>query len=251
LVDSWRAIGVRRNDLRSGLDIVFAGDISNKNSSAFDLRDSTGRLKVGVQFDAPLTRLIERNDYRKALIEYQQARRDHYQAEDMITRDLRSILRNIDLNELNFEIQRAAIHVAIAQVELARLKLQEPPKPNQTNSFGATTARDLVTALSSLLDAQNQFVNIWVNYESLRRSLDLDMGTMQLDPEGMWVEQGKFEYGSSNEQPPVDPLMKPLVSEVVPDMATEPAVVGPPRPVTEAAEIVPQMVELVQPVVQQ
>jgi len=29
-----------------------------------------------------------------------------------------------------------------------------------------------------------------VNYEALRRNLDLDLGTMQVDAEGLWIDPG-------------------------------------------------------------
>ena len=154
------------------------------------LRSSTGRLRVGAQFESPLTRIAERNQYRQALIEYQQARRAYYQFGDQVSANLRSTLRSLDVNQLNFEFRRVAVDVAIAQVELTRLRLQEPPQPGAEAVFGNTTARDLVSALSDLLTAQNDFLSVWASQEVLRRSLDLDLGTMQLDPRGLWVDPG-------------------------------------------------------------
>src|SRR5690606_16520331 len=127
---------------------------------------------------------------RKALIEYQQARRNYYNFEDTIKRSLRTTLRSVELNLLNFELRRAAVHVAVAQVELSRLRLTEPPKPGVEQSFSNTTARDLVSALSDLLNVQNDFLSVWVNYEVQRRSLDLDLGTMRLDERGIWIDPG-------------------------------------------------------------
>jgi hypothetical protein len=48
-----------------------------------------------------------------------------------------------------------------------------------------------------LLSAQNSFLAFWVNYEVLRRGLDLDLGTMQLDSEGLWIDPGTIgeDYG--------------------------------------------------------
>ena len=190
LVDTWRLIQFNANSLESDLDIIFSGDIGNVGDNPFRLRSTTGRLRVGLEFDAPLTRLAERNTYRQALIEYQQARRNYYQFEDRVSQRLRFILRTVNANLRNFELRRAAVQVAIAQVELARLRLQEPPRPGEEAAFGATTARDLVSALSDLLDAQNFFLSVWVNYEVLRRTLDFNLGTMQLDPEGIWLDPG-------------------------------------------------------------
>ena len=101
----------------------------SSSDNPFDLRASNGRLRVGLQFDAPLTRLAERNVYRQSLIEYQQARRQYYQFRDRVQRDVRGTLRQLRLDDLNFELRRAAVHVAITQVDLARLRLSEPARP--------------------------------------------------------------------------------------------------------------------------
>lgn len=188
LVDTWRLIYFNANDLRSGLDIVFSGDIGNLGDNPFNIRDTTGRLRVGVEFDAPLTRLAERNVYRQSLIEYQQARRTYYQFRDRIAQSLRSTLRQVRLNEINFELRRAAVLVAISQVDLTQLRLSEPPQPGEEQQLSNTTARDLVQSLSDLLNVQNDFLSVWVNYEVQRLNLELDLGVMQLDPNGLRAE---------------------------------------------------------------
>ncbi|MCH8922425.1 MAG: hypothetical protein IIA67_04675, partial [Planctomycetes bacterium] len=191
LVDSYRLIEFNANDLESDLDIVFSGDISNVGNNPARLRNTTGRLRVGLEFDAPLTRLAERNIYRQALIEYQQARRQYYETVDRINQGLRAMLRTVELNKLNFELRRAAIRVAADQVELIRFRLREPPRPGE--KLEATTGRDLVTALSDLLNVQNEFLSVWVNYEVLRLGLDFNLGTMQLNRQGLWIDPGPID----------------------------------------------------------
>ncbi len=190
LVDSWRLIHFNANDLRSNLDVVFTGDIANTGQNPFNLNHENGRLRVGLQFDAPLTRLAERNVYRQSLIEYQQARRSYYRFIDRTYQVLRQTLRQIRLNEINFEIRREAVLVAIAQVDITQLRLSEPPKPEVEPEFGATTARDLVQALGDLLVAQNDFLSVWVNNEVQRFNLEFDLGLMQLDSQGLYQPLG-------------------------------------------------------------
>ncbi len=190
LVDSWRLVQFNADNLESTLDVTFDGDISTVGDNPLDFRSSTGRLSVGVEFDAPISNLAERNIYRQALIEYQQALRRYYTFVDRITAGLRDTIRTLEVNQLNFELRRAAIEVAISQVELTRFRLQEPPRPGEEALLGATTARDLVSALTDLLTAQNDFLSVWINQEALRRTLDFDMGTMQLDPSGSWIDPG-------------------------------------------------------------
>lgn len=203
VVDSWRLIQFNANDLGSGLNLVFNGDIGNVGDRPFDLRPSNGRLRLGLQFDAPLTRLAQRNVYRQSLIEFQQAKRNYYQFRDRIQRDVRSSLRQLKLDDLNFELRRAAVHVAITQVDLARLKLSEPARPVSASlpgqptqpggqaQFGETLARDLVTAIIDLLNVQNDFLSVWVDHEVQQLNLDFDLGVMELDARGVRIEHNQ------------------------------------------------------------
>ncbi len=200
LVDSWRLITFNADDLQSDLDFVFSGDIGNVGDNPFALQGNKGRLRVGLEFDAPLTRLAERNVYRQSLIEYQQARRNYYRFRDNVHRGIRSTLRQMRVDQLNFELRRAAVHTAITQVDLARLRLSEPARPvaaaapgtplapGGQSQFGDTVARDLVNALIDLLNVQNDFLSVWVDNEVQRLQLDFDLGVMELDGNGQRIE---------------------------------------------------------------
>lgn len=187
LVNSWRAIEVVADDLEATLDVVFSGDMQNVGDNPLALRSSTGRLRAGLLWDAPITRLQERNRYRQSLIEYQQAKRSYYQYEDTVWTSLRTTLRTIRLNQYNFEMQRYAVRGAALQISINEDLRQIRETLGQV---GPTAARDAVSALSDLVNAQNLFVGVWVNYEALRRNLDLDLGTMQIDAEGLWIDPG-------------------------------------------------------------
>ena len=199
VVDSWRLIAFNANDLQSDLDVVFAGDIGNVGDNPFRLRSTNGRLRVGLEFDAPLTRVAERNAYRQSLIEYQQARRNYYSFRDRVHQGIRNTLRQLRVDDLNFELRRASVHVAITQVDVTRLRLSEPARPAQATApgqptqpgggaqFGATVARDLVNALIDLLNVQNDFLSVWVDHEVQQLQLDHDLGIMELDPNGLRI----------------------------------------------------------------
>jgi hypothetical protein len=190
LVDAWRKMDYFANPLKSGLTLTADGGLGTLRNSAarFDSRSESAR--VGLRFDTPLNRLAERNAYRESQIDYQRARRDYMLFEDKISQSLRNTLRIIDLCQLNFELRRAAVQVAISQVDLARLRLEEPPRPGVVAQIGATTARDLVSALNDLLAAQNDFLSLRTGYEVLRLVLDFEAGTMQSDSDGMWLDPG-------------------------------------------------------------
>ena len=188
LVDSWRLIRYNANDLESGVDLVFNGDIGNTGQNPFDITADNSQIQIGLAFDAPLTRLSERNAYRQSLIEYQQARRSYYQYRDNVYLGLRNTLRQIHLDEINLELRRAAVQLAISQVDLTQLRLSEPPQAGETAEFSNTTARDLVQSLSDLLNVQNDFLSVWVDYSVQQMSLEFGLGLMEIDANGMRVD---------------------------------------------------------------
>lgn len=196
LVDSWRQIEFTADQLESQLDFVFEGGVGNVGDNPFRIRFANGNLRGGFRFDTPLVRMAERNQYRQTLIRYQQARRSFYQFEDEASRNLRQVLRTIELNRVLFELNRVAIQVAIKQVESAKLKLEEPARFSANavrTGLGATTARDLTGAFNQLQRAQTQFLDVWVDYEVLRRNLDYDLGTFMLDEQGHWIDPGEID----------------------------------------------------------
>ncbi len=189
LVDSWRQIEVVADDLESELNVDVRGGIGGFDVNGTGLIKS-GNLDVALQWDAPITRLVERNNYRRILINYEQKKRDYYQFEDAIWLTLRAELRQVMRDQLTFEYARKQVGIAANQIELnADLRdLRE----TTSNSNNAGVARDTIQALNSLLRAQNGLLNVYVNYETLRRTLDLNLGTMELTPEGMWIDPGKI-----------------------------------------------------------
>lgn len=235
LVDAWRRIEFDANALQSDLNLVISGDISTTEDNIAEFRKDNGRLRFGVEFDSPVTRLAERNQYRETLIEYQRARRDYMLFEDQVSQSLRNTLRIIDLSQLNFEIRRAAVRIAISQVGLARYRLIEPAKGGAQavvagqSQISPTTARDLVSALNDLLDSQNDFLNAWVSYEVLRMLLDFELGTMQLTPDGMWIDRGvPVPEATPTEDiaPPVVPLPAPATMAAAKPIESQPKVTG-------------------------
>ncbi len=247
LVDQWRQIQIAANQLRSDLDLTFSGDLATVGDNPVRFRGTNGRLRVGLAFDAPLTRLIERNDYRATLIAYQRARRDYLEFEDRVSQGLRNLIRSIRLGQLNFEVRRASVFVAVTRVDVARLNLEQAPKAQQAGAaakIGTNAARDLVDALSDLLVQQNNFLGTWVDYEADRMSLDFQLGTMELDARGAWIDPGEigpagpaaaappspdFE-GPSGPSPFVPvPASPPVEAPEVPDLPPPPDLPEPPQ----------------------
>ncbi len=196
IMDQWRLISYNADNLESDLDIVLYGGIGNTGDNPLKFRDTAGTLKAGIEWDAPITRLRERNTYRQSLIEYEQAKRGYYNYENGQYLALKTALRNIQMQKINFEVQRKQLQVAARGVLFVRTRLQEPPGETGTR-LSPTVARDLIQQLQGLQRAQDNILRVWVGYEIARGQLDLALGTMQIDDEGMWIDPGPIglKYG--------------------------------------------------------
>ncbi|MBW8039798.1 MAG: hypothetical protein FVQ85_07345 [Planctomycetes bacterium] len=192
LVDSWRLIQFDADALQSVLNVTADGDIRTARNNPVSFSDSTRNLRLGLEFDAPFTRLLERNNYRQSLIDYQRSRRDFIRSHDSLHLGLRGLLRQIEQLRTDLEIQRRAVAIAIRRVDLTRAALYAPVRPPQPGQrpaqFGPTAARDLLTALSALLNTQNNFMSVWLNYHAARMRLARELGIMMLDHDGSWID---------------------------------------------------------------
>jgi hypothetical protein len=193
LVDQWRLIAFNANALRSNLTVTINGDMSTIGNNPLRFESATGNFTAGLRFDAPITRLAERNNYRQALIQYQQQRRGLIQFEDATNVGLRQDMRVLKQLEINMEIQRRAVAIAVRRVDQSREVLNQPPGPvapgQPPSSLGPTAAQNLLSALQSLSDAQNAFMSVWLQYYSNRLETYVDLGIMRLDDRGIWIDE--------------------------------------------------------------
>ena len=219
LVDSWRKIRVAANALKSDLSIQVKGSAGTIENDSIKFDASNSQLSVGVAWDSPLTRHLEQSAYRTALINYQQARRDYYGYVDQANAEIRNNIRLLQRTQVEFEIQRSSIGIATTTVELAQLELIRPPKtPGESNSDN-NLAQRIISALEKLLDAQNNFLDLWIGYESCRMGLDLQMGTLRLDSRGHWIDPGPITGDSFAATQPMtaEDVVRPIRDLTVPE----------------------------------
>jgi outer membrane protein TolC len=183
VVDAWRQIDVTASALKAGLDFMVNANIATPplGSNPVDFRASASAYSVGFHFDGPLNREVERNVYRTSQINYEEARRAFISLEDQIIRTIRQDLRTLQTETLNFEISRQSLIAAARQVESAREDL--------LNANDPTSTQNILTALNSLLSAKNSLIQSWVNYETTRIQLLLDMDVLQLDERGLYIDE--------------------------------------------------------------
>lgn len=238
LVDQWRQIQVTGDSLQSVLNITAGGDIRTARNNPLSFRAPTGSMRLGLEFDAPFTRLLERNAYRESLIEYQRSRRAYIQSRDNLHLGLRALLRNLEQLRKNLEIQRRAVTIALRRVDQTQLLLnpaQPLQQPGGRPSINPTTAINLLGAQGALQSTQNAFLAAWLSYYAERMRLYRELGVMALDQDGRWVELPL----TSDELPelpgpPLEPLPGPPL-EPLPGPPLEPL----PAPLPDSVDTEP------------
>jgi outer membrane protein TolC len=202
VVDSYRAVEIAADQLESVLSVTASANLQTDpnvdNSFRFD--GDRNQYNLGVSFDGPLNRFSERNQYRARQLDYQQQRRTYMSDEDSIVNGIRLNIRQLSTNRFNFLISRQQLIVAIRRVEQAQFNLR-----TDTSSDSSVT-QDVLRALQDLQDTKTNLISSWINYEISRIALFVDLESLQLDDQGVWINQLQSTFVSEAvNQPQFEP----------------------------------------------
>ena len=117
--------------------------------------------------------------------------------EDAVKNTLRSEVRSLKINRLNFQIIRQQLIAATRRVDEAQINLRAPTGDNISTS----RTRDLLEALQALLDTRNGLIQSWIDYETSRITLFVEIEMLYLDDNGVWVNE---RYNPRQNQDAVD-----------------------------------------------
>jgi hypothetical protein len=181
VTDAWR----NANQLQGFLNFIYNGNFneSPNHNGLFHFDAGNNIQTFGLQFDAPINRRVERNQYRGDQIVYQRARRNYMLNRDEIVQQIRLDMRNLVLWQRTFEINREQILSAATQLESAEEEVRVPLDVNSNATL------NLLTALNSVLSARNALISTWVLYETNRLSLYRDFDLMDIDSNGVWTNE--------------------------------------------------------------
>lgn len=229
LVDSWRQIAIRANGLMGVLDVNYHVDSATPGTLAqpFGFSGTRTTHRLGLNWELPLVRRLERNNYRVALINYQRQRRSLQATEDNILNTLRSEIRQLRVFAENYRIQQDQIALAYAQVENALDTFGQPQLPGAVSNAGnaAALTQQVLNAQRSLNNAQRSIYNIWINYLTFRMQLYRDLELLPLDARGVWIDEYLSLDRPTAPQPSNGerlPQPKPVVPAFVPPNRSQP-----------------------------
>ena len=155
VTDSKRRLDIARNRLRSRLD--FDLSLQTQTGPAATFRDQDfgeGEWIVGLEYEIPFDRRVEKTEYRERLIDYLQQTRAREALRDQIVGEIRIVVRDIRKSEATIKIQERNIEVAEKQLDRAK----------EDYDRGAITNRDYVDAVTDLTDAKNSYNEAIVDY---------------------------------------------------------------------------------------
>jgi len=209
VMDARRQVEVAANALQAALNLVAEGDFGTTNDvNPFAFNGDASTIRFGVEFKAPLDQISERNNYRAALINYQQEKRSYMLFEDTVKQQVRRALRGITVQKRNIETSRGAIRRAAQQYDAQNEQTDDPARgAQQANAAAAAgggggqsgqTGLQVLNSLNAILQAQNQLISTWVDYERNRLNIYRDMGTMVIGPDGLWDDP--YYRASSDER---------------------------------------------------
>jgi hypothetical protein len=207
LTDAWRKIRVAANALMGTFNVDYhmtsTTPIGQARPFAFSGSRTTHQLIFTGQL--PLVRILQRNNYRSTLINFQQSRRSLMAFEDQLLFNVRFDLRQVrNLANIYQRVEKRQIELAYMQVDQALQAFAQPQAPPGPDSIlpglvGPVGARpvpgdpaalttQLLSTQASLLGSQNDLYSIWITYQIYRTDLYRDMGVMPLDNRGVWID---------------------------------------------------------------
>jgi outer membrane protein TolC len=207
VTDAWRKVIVAANALQSGLSVTAGANLLTAPDARhpFDLSNDASRYAVGLQFEGPLNRLAERNQYRAAQISYQRARRAYMALSDQIEQQVRLNLRSLRQSRTSFEISRQRLIAAARQVENERAQQAAPAAAQPRGGQSRDSTLSTLQALANLNSARNDLAGTFIRYEQQRVQLLLNLEQMQLDARG-------FPTNAAPPRPDPGPAARPPAS---------------------------------------
>ena len=179
VADAERKVEVARNGLAPDADLRLTASIPSEGThNPAKLKPSVGTYSASLSLGLPLERTLERNTYRQALINLEQARRSAQQLRDEVQLSVRRDLRTLEEAARNYRIQRDSVALAQRRVQGTRELLRR----------GEATTRDLLEANRALVDAQNALTRTLVDHALARLALWRDTELLRVDEHGVWQE---------------------------------------------------------------
>ncbi len=177
--DSARKIEVAANALKPGLDLSFVANVPDANNGNLGELDFENAVyTAGLDLELPLDSRLERNNYRRALIDYEVATRNYLLALDDIKLDVTDIWRRMNESSKSYEISLTSVEINERRVEEAELRAE----------LGLGDIQDTVDSQNDLTAARTDLISSIVDHNIAKLEFWRDLGLLYVDDNGQWEE---------------------------------------------------------------
>ncbi|NQU23201.1 MAG: TolC family protein [Candidatus Nealsonbacteria bacterium] len=178
LADTWRAIKLAGDDLKSVLNLNASQSIRTRKNRPLDFTFDESQTRLSLALDTPLNRKAQRNAFRSSLIDYQAGLRNLMQLEDDVKLSIRGDLRSLQLGREQYQIAVTSAALANDRVISTRLQLQLGAEGVQ--------ARDFVDAQRAYTQSLLAVARQHVDYVLDRIQFFMDLELLEVDRGGFW-----------------------------------------------------------------
>ncbi len=176
IADAYRKIAVAADGFNAGLNITAKVGIPLQGITS-DAKMFNDRVETFLELDLPLDRTLEQNIYRKALIAFNQRRREYEEARDLTTLQVRQAYRDLAEAAERHSVQSEGLELAEKRFDNTLLLVQ----------YGRANTRRVLNAQNDLFNAQNAATQALVDYTVATLNFYRDTGVLQVRPDGMWT----------------------------------------------------------------
>jgi len=177
--DSARRIRVAADQLQPaldiGIDVAVPGSVDG-NLGELDFENAV--YTAGLGLDLPLDNKLQRNDLRRALIDYDATTRGFIAAIDQVKLDIADDWRRMDEALKSYDINQASVEINERRVEEAELRAE----------LGLGDIQDTVDSQNDLTAARTELVNTIVEHNIAKLEFWRDIGLLYVDDSGQWEE---------------------------------------------------------------
>lgn len=186
--DRGRKLDVAANSFLPGLNMVLRANVpSGNNNSLSDLDFRLTDYSAGLDLALPVDQMSERNNYRRALIDYEVAVRSYESAMDTVKLQVLDAWRAMEEAVRNYDISLTSVGINERRVEEAELRAE----------LGIGNIQDTVDAQNDLINARTALTAAIVDHNVAKLALWRDVGLLYVHDDGQWDEGINQPSGTS------------------------------------------------------
>ncbi|HAJ76089.1 MAG TPA: hypothetical protein DCM64_06495 [Gammaproteobacteria bacterium] len=177
--DSGRRIEVAANALSPTLNLSLVASVPNSSTlTPGELDFENTVYTAGLNVDLPVDTKLERNNYRRSLIDYDATTRDYLLALDRIKLEVLDTWRRMNEARKSYDISVTSVEINERRVEEAELRAE----------LGLGDIQDTVDSQNDLTAARTELVSSIVEHNIAKLEFWRDVGLLYVDDNGQWEE---------------------------------------------------------------